>query len=109
MGSRKDPKRDAKRGKLTTLLQQHDVNPMQDINALFKYMIGSTQLSTYFYPPEIHKAIYTTNAIENHNRQLRKVTKTRTIFPTDDALFRLLYLAMMDITKNGQDDLQTGA
>lgn len=58
------------------------------------------QLSTYFkYPPEIRKLIYTTNSIENFNRQLRKVTKTRTIFPTDDALFKILYLAMMDITK----------
>lgn len=58
------------------------------------------QISTYFkYPAEIRKVIYTTNAIENYNRQLRKVTKSRTIFPTDDALFKLLYLAMMDITK----------
>src|SRR5574344_164934 len=58
------------------------------------------QLSAYFkYPVEIRKIIYTTNSIENFNRQLRKVTKTRTIFPTDDSLFKLLYLAMMDITK----------
>lgn len=58
------------------------------------------QLSTYFkYPGEIRKMIYTTNSIENFNRQLRKVTKTRTIFPTDDALFKMLYLAMIDITK----------
>ena len=58
------------------------------------------QLSTYFkYPTEIRKVIYTTNSIENYNRQLRKVTKTRTVFLTDDALFKLLYLAMMDITK----------
>ncbi len=34
-----------------------------------------------------------------HNRQLRKVTKSKTIFPTDDALFKMLYLAMMGITK----------
>ena len=58
------------------------------------------QLSTYFkYPPEIRKIIYTTNSIEIFNRQLRKVTKSRTIFPTDDALFKILYLAMIDITK----------
>ena len=58
------------------------------------------QLSTYFkYPAEIRRLIYTTNSIENFNWQLRKVTKNRTIFPTDDALFKLLYLAMMDITK----------
>ena len=58
------------------------------------------QLSTYFkYPSEIRKLIYTTNSIENFNRQLRKVTKAKTIFPTDDALFKSLYLAMMDATK----------
>ena len=58
------------------------------------------QLSTYFkYPAEIRKIIYTTNAIENFNRQLRKVTKSKTIFPTDDALFKILYLAMCDITE----------
>ena len=58
------------------------------------------QLSTYFkYPSEIRKLIYTTNSIENFNRQLRKVTKAKTIFPTDDALFKSLYLAMVDATK----------
>ena len=58
------------------------------------------QLSTYFkYPQEIRKIIYTTNAIENFNRQLRKATKAKTVFPTDDSLFKSLYLAMIDITK----------
>ena len=58
------------------------------------------QLSTYFkYPPEIRRLIYTTNSIENFNRQLRKVTKSRSVFPTDDALFKILYLAMVDATK----------
>ena len=58
------------------------------------------QLATYFkYPPELRKIIYTTNSIENFNRQLRKVTKSKTIFPTDDALFKMLYLSMVDITK----------
>jgi len=59
-----------------------------------------SQLATYFkYPPELRKIIYTTNSIENFNRQLRKVTKSKTIFPTDDALFKMLYLSMVDITK----------
>ncbi len=58
------------------------------------------QLSTYFkYPAEIRKVIYTTNSIENFNRQLRKVTKSKAVFPTDDALFKSIYLAMMDATK----------
>lgn len=58
------------------------------------------QLSTYFkYPQEIRKIIYTTNSIENFNRGLRKVTKAKSVFPTDDALFKSIYLAMVDITK----------
>lgn len=57
-------------------------------------------LSTYFkYPQEVRTLIYTTNAIEGFNRQLRKVTKNKGIFPTDDSLIKMLYLAMMDITK----------
>ena len=57
-------------------------------------------LSTYFkFPAEIRRLIYTTNAIEGFNRQLRKVTKSKSVFPTDDSLFKMLYLAMMDITK----------
>lgn len=57
-------------------------------------------LSTYFkYPGEIRRIIYTTNAIEGFNRQLRKVTKAKPIFPTDDSLLKMLYLATMDITK----------
>lgn len=58
------------------------------------------QISTFFkYPAEIRKIIYTTNAIENFNRGLRKVTKAKAVFPTDDALFKSIYLAMVDITK----------
>lgn len=57
-------------------------------------------LSTYFkYPQEVRKLIYTTNAIEGFNRQLRKVTKNKSVFPTDDSLLKMLYLSMMDITK----------
>ena len=57
-----------------------------------------TELSTMFkYPPEIRKLIYTTNAIENFNRQLRKVTKTKSAFVSDDALMKLLYLTTMQI------------
>jgi transposase-like protein len=57
-------------------------------------------LSTCFkYPQEVRTLIYTTNAIESLNRQLRKVTKAKSIFLTDDSLLKMLYLAMMDITK----------
>lgn len=57
-------------------------------------------LATYFkYPEAVRRLIYTTNAIEGFNRQLRKVTKAKTVFPSDDSLLKMLYLAMMDITK----------
>ena len=55
-------------------------------------------LSTYFkFPQEVRRLIYTTNAFEGFNRQLRKVTKATSVFPTDDSLLKMLYLAMMDI------------
>ena len=57
-------------------------------------------LSSYFkYPDAIRKLIYTTNTIEGFNRQLRKVTKSKTIFPSDESLMKMLYLATVDITK----------
>lgn len=56
-------------------------------------------LSTYFkYPAEVRKTIYTTNTVEGFNRQLRKVTKNKSVFPTDNSLLKMLYLAAMDIT-----------
>jgi transposase-like protein len=58
-----------------------------------------SELATFFkYSPEIRRIIYTTNAIENFNRQLRKVTKTKSAFVSDDALMKLLYLTTMNIT-----------
>ena len=57
-------------------------------------------LSTYFkFPEEVRRLIYMTNTIEGFNRQLRKVTKSKSVFPTDDSLFKMLYLAMTDITR----------
>ena len=56
------------------------------------------KLSTFFnFSPEIRKMIYTTNTLEGFNRQIRKYTKTRTIFPTDEALSKCVYLATMEI------------
>jgi transposase-like protein len=58
------------------------------------------ELSTFFdYPAEIRRLIYTTNAIEGYNRQLRKVTKNKGLFPTAKAIRKLLYLAHVDIEK----------
>lgn len=57
-------------------------------------------LAVFFnYPPEIRKMIYTTNAVENLHRQFRKVTKNRSIFPSDDALTKMIFLAYRDISK----------
>lgn len=59
-----------------------------------------TELSAMFkYPAEIRTLIYTTNALENFNRQLRKVTKTKGAFVSDDALLKILYLATINITE----------
>jgi putative transposase len=59
-----------------------------------------TRVIPFFaHPPEIRKVIYTTNAIESLNMSLRKVTKARGSFPNDDAVFKLLYLALRNIAK----------
>jgi putative transposase len=51
----------------------------------------------FAFPPEIRKVLYTTNMIESINYQLRKITKTRGSFPTDEALIKLLYLGCKDL------------
>lgn len=51
----------------------------------------------FAFPPEVRKVIYTTNMIESINYQLRKITKTRGRFPTDDALIKLLYLGCREM------------
>ena len=57
-------------------------------------------LATFYkYPEEIRRIMYTTNPIENLNRQIRKVTKNKSSFPTDDSLFKLIYLAIMGTSK----------
>jgi putative transposase len=61
----------------------------------------------FAYPPEIRRIIYTTNLIESLNMSLRKVTKTRSSFPNDDALLRLLYLALRNITKKWTAGVQS--
>jgi len=58
------------------------------------------ELSTFYkFPEEVRKVIYTTNAIEGLHRQFRKVTKTTSIFPHNESLMKLLWLAQKDITK----------
>ena len=57
-------------------------------------------LATFFdYPAQIRRLIYTTNPVENYHRQLRKVTKSKSVFPTPEAARKLLFLAHRDILK----------
>ncbi|EGK3836971.1 IS256 family transposase [Escherichia coli] len=57
-------------------------------------------LNTFFgYPPDIRKAIYTTNAIESLNSVIRQAIKKRKVFPTDDSVRKVIYLAIMDASK----------
>jgi putative transposase len=59
-----------------------------------------SELSTYFkYPDEVRRLIYTTNHAEGFHRQLKKVTKAKSIFPNDQALIKMLYLATMDVSR----------
>jgi len=65
------------------------------------------ELTTYFkYPYEIRKIIYTTNIIEGYHRQLRKVTKAKTAFPSDEALTKILYLVTKEVSKKGTAPLR---
>ena len=68
--------------------------------ALKSWKQNWNNLATSFkYPEEIRTVIYTTNAVEAVHRQFRKVTKTRSLFPNDDALKKMLYLAYRDLSK----------
>jgi putative transposase len=53
----------------------------------------------FAFPEDIRKVIYTTNAIESVKRTLRKVTRNHRIFPSDEAAFKVIYLAMQNIAK----------
>ena len=65
------------------------------------------ELTTYFkYPQEVRRLIYTTNSIENFNRQLRKYTKTKSSYPTDDSLSKSIYLSIKEITKKWTGKIQ---
>ena len=68
--------------------------------ALKSWKNNWAELSTFFkYTPEIRKMMYTTNAVESLHMQLRKVSKTKTVFPTDESLMKILYLATIGVTK----------
>ena len=59
-----------------------------------------SRITPFFdYPPEIRRVIYTTNAIESVNMSLRKITKNRGSFPSDESLIKLFYLALRNISQ----------
>ncbi|NFE75539.1 IS256 family transposase [Clostridium botulinum] len=69
-------------------------------NAVKSWEDNWDNLSTFFaFPDNIRKIIYTTNVIESLNSQFRKVTKTKLIFPNDDSLLKMLYLAVERVVK----------
>ena len=69
-------------------------------NAIKSWEDNWDNLITFFaFPEYIRKIMYTTNAIESLNSQFRKVTKTKLIFPTDESLMKMLYLAMEKISR----------
>ncbi|WP_161631743.1 transposase, partial [Pseudonocardia asaccharolytica] len=60
------------------------------------------------YPPELRRVVYTTNAIESINFQLRKITKTRGHFPSDEAAMKLIYLGLRNISSKRGGESGTG-
>jgi transposase-like protein len=68
------------------------------------------QLTAYFkYAQSILKIIYTTNTVEGFNRQLRKITKSKAVFPNEDALLKLIWLVAQNILKKWTSPLQKWA
>jgi putative transposase len=61
------------------------------------------ELTTFFnYPEEVRHLIYTTNAVEGYHWMVRKFTKSKSIFPTDDSICKVVYLSVKEILKNGR-------
>ena len=84
----------------TNLLQLGELWSDQYAMAVRTWENNWTDLATFFdYPAEIRRMIYTTNPIEGYNRQLRKVTKTKGVFPSARAVRKILYLVNENITR----------
>jgi putative transposase len=65
------------------------------------------ELSAYFkYPEEVRRIVYTTNAVEGFHRLLRKYTKTKCVYPTDDSVRKAVYLSVKEITKKWSTAIQ---
>ncbi len=80
-------------------------NFKQKWNSKYSYAIESwetnwEELTVFFdFPVEIRKIIYTTNLIENLNGKIRKYTKNKLSYPTDDAVIKSVYLALREVSK----------
>jgi len=74
-------------------------------NAIYPVVVKSWRtnwtrvIPMFSFAPEIRRAIYTTNTIESLNMTLRKIIKNRAMFPSDEAVFKILYLALKNISK----------
>jgi len=77
----------AKWGKKYTLSVKSWENNFEDLTKYFQF------------PEEIRRIIYTTNIIEGYNRQIRKVTKTKSVFPNEQSVYKMLYLATSQISR----------
>ena len=68
-----------------------------ELEAFLRHWHG---IKTMFeYSPEIRRLIYTTNTIEGFNNGVKRITKTKSSFPSDEALLKLMYLVSQDITR----------
>jgi len=68
--------------------------------AVKPWLVHWENIKTFFnFPEQIRRIIYTTNAVESVHRQLRKVTKNKAVFPTDESLTKILFLAIRDVSK----------
>jgi transposase-like protein len=68
------------------------------------------EIATFFkYPPDIRRLIYTTNPIESMNRNIKKITKNKAIFPNEQAVFKVIYLALQGIEKKWTSRLRDWA
>jgi len=68
--------------------------------AVKPWLVHWDNIKTFFsFPEQIRRLIYTTNAVETVHRQLRKVTKNKAVFPTDESLVKMVFLAVRDVSK----------
>ena len=91
------PSEDAGQFELEKLIEKwNDKYPL----AIKPWVAHWDHISTFFkFPQEVRRLIYTTNHVEALHRQFRKVTKSKAVFPTDDALLKMLFLAATNVSK----------